>query len=332
MSVPWNRREFVRSSAASAVLLSFPKGIHSLFADDADPIRFGIIADLHQDIMHDAPQRLGKFLAAMDEVKPDAIIQLGDFAVPSKKNQSFLDPFNDASMKPMHVLGNHDMDGGHTRQQCMDTWGMPSFYYARNVGGVLLLVLDGNDKDSPTHQGGYARFIGPEQVEWLKEQLSTASVPVIVVSHQPLAGPSAIDNAREIQDVLGEHSSKILFAMNGHTHIDYLVEEQGVVYWHVNSASYKWVGGNHIHTSYPTEIHEKFPYISYTCPYREPLYATLTIDPKNSRIQIDGTSTKWVGPSPADIKVKPIEHTGDEPMVPRIRNRTMAMAAQKPGK
>lgn len=329
MSVAWNRREFVLSSTAATALLSLPKGMRSLFPVDVDPVRFGIIADLHQDVMHDAPQRLGKFLAAMDEVKPNAIIQLGDFAVPNKKNQPFLDQFNDAGSNAMHVLGNHDMDDGHTRQQCMDTWGMPAFYYARRVDGVLLLVLDGNDKGSEKHQGGYPKFVGPEQVEWLKEQLSAASVPVVVISHQPLAGPSAIDNAQEIQDVLGQHSGKILFAMNGHTHIDYLIEEQDVVYWHVNSASYHWVGGNHIHPSYPTEIHEKFPYIAYTCPYREPLYATLTIDPKNSRIQIDGTSTKWVGPSPADIKVKPIDHTVDEPMVPRIRKRSFEMAAKK---
>ncbi len=332
MSVLWNRREFVRASAASSMVLPFSEAVFNLFSSDAQVVRLGVIADLHQDVIHDAPRRLGLFLDAMHQQKPDAIIQLGDFAYPSTDNQDFLRQFNEAGYKPIHVLGNHDMDAGYTRQQCVDTWGMPGFYSAQRVNGLLLLVLDGNDKDSPTHQGGYARFVGPEQVKWLEGQLAGATEPVIVISHQPLAGPSAVDNAKELQDVLGRHANKILFAMNGHTHIDYVTEVQGVFYWHVNSASYHWVGGNHIHSSYPEAVHKKHPYIAYTCPYQEPLYATITIDPESRRVQIEGTQTDWVGSTPAELDVQPIEHPAHNPMVPQIRKQAFGEAKEKPGK
>ena len=32
-------------------------------------------------------------------------------------------------------------------------------------------MLDGNDRGSPRHRGGYPIYVGPEQVTWLKEEL-----------------------------------------------------------------------------------------------------------------------------------------------------------------
>ncbi|MCH2182486.1 MAG: metallophosphoesterase [Mariniblastus sp.] len=332
MSIKWNRREFVRASAATSLVLPLSQSVFDLLSPREPAIRFGVIADLHQDVMHDAPRRMDIFLEAMQEEKPDAILQLGDFAYPNAKNQPLVKTFNEAGHPTIHVLGNHDMDDGHTRQQCVDVWGMPGFYAAHQVKGLTLLVLDGNDKDSPTHQGGYARFVGPEQVEWLEAQLTGATQPVIVISHQPLAGPSAVDNAQEMQDLLGRHADKILFAMNGHTHMDYLTKVQDVLYWHVNSASYHWVGGNHIHSSYPEAIHEKHPYIAYTCPYRDPLYATITIDPAAKQVRIAGSESEWVGSTPAELDVKAIAHPDYNPVVPRIRKQSFDWTGKPTGK
>ena len=328
MSVRWNRRQFVKATAATSVALPLSPSLFGLFSPCDSEICLGVIADLHQDVMHDAPRRMDVFLEAMERKKPDAILQLGDFAYPNNRNRSLVETFNEAGHRPIHVLGNHDMDDGHTRQQCVDVWGMPGFYAAHQVKGLSLLVLDGNDKDSPTHQGGYARFVGPEQVEWLEGQLNNATQPVIIISHQPLAGPSSVDNAKEMQDLLGRHADKILFAMNGHTHMDYLTKVQDVLYWHVNSASYHWVGGNHIHSSYPEAVHEKYPDIAYTCPYRDPLYATITIDPQAKQIRIDGTASEWVGSTPTELGIKPVEHPDYNPIVPCIRKQAFEWAAK----
>ena len=87
------------------------------------PIKLGMIADLHQDVMHDGPARLQAFLDAMQEEQPDALVQLGDFAYPTKKNEAVTRAFENAHPRTLHVLGNHEIDGGHTFDEVAKLWG-----------------------------------------------------------------------------------------------------------------------------------------------------------------------------------------------------------------
>ena len=143
------------------------------------------------------------FLKRWRRSSPDALVQLGDFAYPQPKNRSLIERFNAAHDQSLHVIGNHDTDAGSTTEQCIEMWGMPGRYYMKDIKGIQLLVLDGNDSGSPDYKGGYPSYIGPEQVAWLKDRLKAIDGPIIVASHQPLAGPYAVDNADEIQAVLG---------------------------------------------------------------------------------------------------------------------------------
>lgn len=295
-----DRRAFVGGGIAVGTAFALPA---VAAGDDARPVRLGLIADLHQDIMHDGPQRLGAFVAAMREAKPDALVQLGDFAYPNDANQPLVDSLAAFDAPSLHVIGNHDTDAGYTKPQCVERWGIPARYYRRDVGSLRLLVLDGNDKGSPTHGGGYASYVGPEQVEWLKAELAGADRPVVVLSHQPLAGPGSVDNAEDLQALLAEHAGKVLLSVNGHTHIDNLLRVGGVPYLHVNSASYYWVGGNHRHESYPAEVHQEHKWISSTCPYRDPLFTLLTIDPSAGVATMTGRESVWVGQSPQELGV-----------------------------
>ena len=129
-----------------------------------------MIADLHQDLMHDGTVRLNAFLDAMKQEKPDALVQLGDFAYPSKKNEALTKAFENAHPRALHVLGNHEIDGGHSFDEVAKLWGMKGRYYTENLNGLELLVLDGNEKPK-NHKSGYPAHVGPEQLEWLKEQL-----------------------------------------------------------------------------------------------------------------------------------------------------------------
>jgi Icc protein len=61
---------------------------------------------------------------------------------------------------------------GSPRTTALTSGGIPSRYYARDIEGLQLLVLDGNDAGSPTYKGGYVSYVGKEQVEWLKEQIA----------------------------------------------------------------------------------------------------------------------------------------------------------------
>ena len=323
-----HRRSFLKKGVAASVALMLPRTARSENFDRlSGPVQIGLIADLHQDVMHDGARRMSDFVEAMGQAKPNAILQLGDFAYPNAKNKDVISMFNGAHQRTLHVIGNHDTDSGHTQQQCLDVWGMPAPYYVQEIDGVKLIVLDGNDKGSPTHGGGYPSFVGPEQLEWLEDQLKSLEGPMVVASHQPLAGAWAVDNAQQVQAILGEAADKILLAINGHSHIDHLLRIRGVTYLHINSASYQWVGGDYKHQSYDAQVHEEFTSLQYTCPYRDCLYGMMTIDPTTQTITIAGNQTEWVGKSPAQLgcEMHPTLTHGEH-IAPRIRDRNIVSA------
>ena len=323
------RRRFLSAATATSLALALPRTSAAAIGRLEKPVRIGVIADLHHDVMHDGIARMEAFVKTMTTRQPNAIIQLGDFAYPNAKNSKVIKLFNQAHKQSLHVIGNHDTDSGHTKNQCLDLWGMSGRYYTRNIEGLQLVVLDGNDRGSPTHKGGYVSYVGKEQVKWLKEQLATLDGPIIVACHQPLAGYAAVDNAGELQAILGDAADKVLLAINGHSHIDDVLRIKNVTYMHVNSASYKWVGGKYRHESYPKDVHAKFPWISYTCPYRNPLFATLTVDPKSLAIRVEGHQSEWVGKAPAELgKDVDARLTNGEEISPRIRDRRILRIAK----
>lgn len=317
-----SRRRFIRSVMTASLAFTLPQSSIAFIRRLNKPVRIGLIADLHHDVMHDGFSRLEEFVRIMADNRTDAIVQLGDFAYPNEKNNNLIRLFNQGNKLSLHVIGNHDMDAGHTKEQCIGNWGMPGRYYVQPIGGLHLLVLDGNDQGSPVHKGGYASFVGKEQTDWLRKQLENLDGPVIVASHQPLAGPLAVDNAGEIQDILGEAADKVILAVNGHSHIDNILRRKGVTYLHINSASYTWVGSKYKHTSYSEDVHAANPWISHTCPYRDPLFALLTVDPHDLTIRIEGRQSQWVGQSPAALgaDVYPELIHGEE-IAPGIRDR-----------
>ena len=322
-----DRRTAMKVLVATSMTLALPRISFGATGVLKKPVKIGLIADLHHDVMHDGPERLDVFLEQMSAGKPDAIMQLGDFACPTEANASVIDRFNQAHEQSLHVIGNHDTDSGCTTAQCIERFGMPARHYVQDIGGLHMVVLDGNDAGSPNYKGGYKSYVGKDQVAWLKEQLSTLDGPIIVACHQPLAGAYAVDNAEEIQGILGDAADKVILAINGHSHIDQVVRVKNVTYLHVNSASYKWVGSDNRHESYAKEIHVAHPWISCTCPYRDPLFTMLTVDPETSTIRVQGASTSWVGDSPAQLglDLNP-ELTSGEEIAPRIRDREFIRA------
>lgn len=324
-----SRRRFLQAAGAGATSLLIPEAVRGRLSQLSGPVRLGMITDLHQDIMHDGKQRLDSFLAAMQEEAPDAIIQLGDFAVPSEANQPLIDSFNDAHPQALHVLGNHDIDGGYTWEQTLRSWRLQERYYRHDVNGLQLVVLDGNERP-PNHDRGYPSYIGAEQRDWLRDTLMSYEGPSLVLSHQPLAGPYAVDNAAAVQEILSAAADRVLLAINGHSHIDHLLRQGQVGYLHLNSASYVVVGRDFRHESYSAEIHAAHPRLASTCPYRDALFTTLTVDPVRQTIDVKGRETEWVGPSPAELgRDKHPDLLDGEQIAPRIRSRRLQRIASR---
>lgn len=295
--------------------LALPSSVMGQLGKLSGAIKLGIIADTHIGFVDDAEDRFGMIMREMELLSPDGLVQLGDFVYPDKRYQRIADRFNAGAGVTIHTIGNHDLDHSHTREDCMKAWGFPSPYYTRNVKGLRVIVLDGNEKGSPTHalHGGYPSYIGPVQQEWLSDQLSMSDSPVMIASHQPLAGRSAIDNADEVQKILSRHRDKILLSINGHSHIDQHIEIDGVNYLHFNSASYFWLGGK-----------------VRLAKYKDPLYASMTIDPGKKQIRIDGVESQWLSGTPEDVDYFTGKNAGiQEMVVPRIRNRMLPIQTQK---
>ena len=319
-----DRRSFIKSTLLTSFSLAFPSSILKLWAGQSEILRLGLITDLHRDIIHDADHRLQTFLEEMNRVQAHAKIQLGDFAIPKQGNQSFIKLFNQGNIPAFHVLGNHDMDENYSKEYAVQAFGMPSAYYAQVIQGLRILILDGNDPGSPTTKGGYASYIGKVQQDWLNQQLADSKEPVIVISHQPIAGIYTIDNALEIQNLLAVHASKIILAINGHAHVDQFIKVGGVSYLHLNSASYYWVGEKHTHLSMDAKTHDSYPSLAWTCPYAAALFGVLTLDPKAKKLTLTGRKSSWIGPSPLDLGYTILSPAEQEMYLnPQISNREL---------
>ena len=279
-----NRRTALATCSVVGVSMTLPSLTLANTSRAASSIKLGVIADLHGGLTVDAAARLDSFLKAMSTEQCDALVQLGDFAFPNEKHQAYADKFNQAHDETIHVIGNHEFDFGLKRSDCFKAWGIKAGYYRRDVRGLRVLVLDGNEKGSPTSRGGYPSYVGPQQQEWLKRELEASDKPILVLSHQPLAGPSAIDNAADVQRLLAKHASKVVACLNGHSHLDSLVQVSGVPYLHINSASYYWVGGE-----------TRMAY------YADPLFTTITIDPATATLSVSPALSEWKGKSPKQI-------------------------------
>lgn len=288
------RRTFIRTLALA------PAVMRAWAGDAAQRVRFGVISDVHQDVMHDAVSRLDAFAAAMAEARPDFVIQCGDFCQPQERNRDFLAAWNRMACPRHHVLGNHDMDGGATREQTVAFYGMSGPYHTFDAGPVRGIVLDGNEPGGKTK--GYARYIGRAQQEWLAAQLAGDAKPALLFVHQPLDDAGGIENAAEVAGVieraLAARPGCAIAIVSGHLHRDYVRTVAGLPSLQVNSASYVWLAGRMVRETYPPEIHQTHPHLKNVAAYREPLWALATIDRAAGVLTIEGRASEWVGPDP----------------------------------
>lgn len=296
---PLTRRCFLKGTLGAAAALTLP--LPALARSSATgKLRFGVITDIHHDVMHDGIARVSAFGEAMTRENVDFIAQLGDFCQPKAANQPFLDAWNRFVGPRYHVLGNHDMDGGFTRDKAVAFYGMPARHYAFEKGGVRFIVLDGNDPGGS--EGGYHRFIATDQKTWLVHELAAAKLPVIVLIHQPLENPGGIVNQEQIRAVLekdrGPGHPGVAAVLTGHLHQDYVRDIRGIAHLQLNSASYVWLPESARRRVYDEAAHQAHPYLDHVAPYRDPLWALITIDHDAGTLSVQGRASAWVGPNP----------------------------------
>jgi len=201
--------------------------------------------------------KIDAFAQAMNKTKVSFIAELGDFtdnpadaSFDYDKRKVAAGAFVDAaearfaqfSGPRYHVFGNHDTDqmSKPDFQTHITNTGVQggSTYFSFNQGGVHFVVLDAGFKaDGNAYSGvpgtagaGYAwsdANIPASEVSWLKTDLESNKLPVIVLGHQflnpaeqvdPLFDPAhTVKNASDIRTLL-EKSSKVLAVFAGHYH------------------------------------------------------------------------------------------------------------------
>lgn len=288
-------------------------------------IKLALLADLHYGLAPDALERLDTFMGAVDAKKPDLMFQLGDFhyGVDAEPCIRLWDQFVGPKY---HVLGNHDMDKV-TKDRMVEVLGMPSAYYSFVFEGWHFIVVDRNHLRTPDGKYiDYAKanfyvdrelrgFADPEQLEWLKEELTKNELPTLVFSHQGLGMETAekaglqnsqLGAAAAIEAVLGDANRsgrrKVRACFCGHHHIDRYNKRDGIHYLWINSASYHWVG----------EAYGRM------AAYRDPLFAFASLHADGS-IDVEGRKTDWVAPTPEDR-----EFPNHEQLNTLIANRSLS--------
>lgn len=305
-------------------------------------VTFGIMADLHVDIIPDPQQRLEAFLEACRRADVDFIIQLGDFCYPEDRKvicapenmpvnirnalsyptwadkDAIISLYRNFEKPAFHVLGNHDCDMC-AKEAVLRYYGVEQkAYYSFDMGGFHFVVLDpnyylwegeyrsfenGNYFDATGHTPPLLPFLPPEQLEWLKTDLARTQYPAVLFSHQRLTpDPAAIVNAEALAPILKNAPNGVVLAVNGHEHIDNAALVEGIWFWNLNSIGNHWLGDDF------TSPGRFGPEIDEKYPnirYVAPYSQPLfaIVTLEKAGAHIRGTSAEFVGPSPEDLGV-----------------------------
>lgn len=291
-------------------------------------IKFAVLSDIHNDIMHDGEKRLKVFLEAAAKNKVDFIIELGDFCHAKPSNSSFLNVWNQYPGDKYHTLGNHDMDVC-SKEEYISFVGMQNRYYSFDKGDFHFIVLDPNNlfvdgKYIPYKKGNFyvdlskREHLDPEQIEWLKKDLASTSKRCILFSHECFE--NTVQNRELVRGILEAENErcgfkKVVVAFSGHDHTDYTKEINGITYIQINSASNQWVGEEYACPErFSKEIDKEKPYLKYTVPYTDALYAIVTLD--SNSLKMKGRKSTFIAPTPTDIGIP--ENRYPFPLVPWI--------------
>lgn len=254
------RRSFIKTLSGGIILLA-AHPLEAATTKRRKPLRFGIVTDTHyaeRDLRKNryyrqSIQKLEEAVDKFNQSQLDFAIELGDLKDmnPARKEDTprMLDDIERVFSKfkgdRFHALGNHDMDSlskaqflSHTRNAGQ---ARGKSYYSFVKKGIRCIVLDANfRKDlTPYDHGNFTwkeAYLPPEEIEWLKKELSRDKKPVIVFVHQLLdkfsgVTPSeCVGNAEQVVALL-EKNPHVLAVFQGHRHKGHYSHRGHIHYW-----------------------------------------------------------------------------------------------------
>lgn len=272
-----NRRDFLSLAGTAGAAVALGAATPSAQAQQPG-FRFIFLTDTHIQPELNAAKGCEMAFKKMRTEKVDFAIQGGDHVfdsleVPTSRALSLFDLYDktaqDLSLKVHHTIGNHDVLGIYPKSGVSPTdplYGKKTFedrmgarYRSFDHKGVHFVILD---SIGITDDRAYEGRIDAAQVAWLADDLKKLpkGTPVIVTSHIPIISaydqylkpspkPAAhhgltVINSYEMVSLFQQYN--VLAVLQGHTHVNEVVEYRGVKYITGGAVSGNWWKGTHM--------------------------------------------------------------------------------------
>lgn len=305
------RRSFLGKLIAAMALIAGGSSVPSCYSMGGtvrDALRLVFYTDVHTRTEWDTPQAMALAAAAINAQEPDLVIAGGDLITDGfQSSAAKVAPRWDEYMK-MHqaiqadiypVVGNHDLvaarpsDGSpaaeNPRSIYLSRLGLDRTYYSFNAVGFHFIMLDSIQITEDDYQ--YHGIIGPEQFEWLKQDLSNIpkATPIILATHMPLltsffiasrgatfaARPNrVVVNNREVLELIENYN--VILVLQGHLHIKEMIRWQNKTFITGGAICGKWWRGQWYGTQEGFNVltlagnHVDWQYINYGWKARRP--------------------------------------------------------------
>ncbi len=238
-------------------------------------VRLVFYTDVHARKEWETPIAMARAAKAINAQNPDLVITGGDHITEGFESSAHrVEHRWDAYMK-MHraiaadiypTIGNHDLvaavpdDGTNPSKDPRVIYrarmGLDQTYYSFDAAGYHFVILDSIEVTGD--QYGYKGMIRPEQLEWLKEDLSKVwpNRPIILSTHVPILssfhaatmGPTFIPkrnrvmvNNLDILKLVAEHN--VILVLQGHLHAKELIKWRDTTFIVGGAISAKWWRG-----------------------------------------------------------------------------------------
>jgi DNA repair exonuclease SbcCD nuclease subunit len=275
------RRDFLaRAAGTAAAALASPLAALAAPAPAAPEFTFLFLTDSHTQPELGAAEGTRQCYRRARELRSDFALQGGDhvfdsLGVPPARASLVFDLYEqceqELGLKVHHTVGNHDCFGVYPasgvspsdplygKKMFAQRFGPP--YYSFDHKGVHFLVLDSIFiRAERTYEGR----IAPEQVDWLAADLKSLApgTPIILTTHIPLVtafqsyipAPAQplpyeslrIGNSAQVLALLAGHN--LLGVLQGHTHVNEVVQFGGVPYITGGAVCGNWWKGTRMGT------------------------------------------------------------------------------------
>ena len=202
-------------------------------------------------------QKFGEYMNS--DVHPDIVIMLGDMiddeddkVIDANKMKVVLDTLSKINAPIECIMGNHDIRPYDSREELAEYIGIPTHSRSIDINGYHLILI-GLDVDT-----AYDKSMGciprtntmfDRDLEWLKHDLESTTLPTIVCSHYGLLqdtfqygydwfvqhpDTAIYTNADSINKIL-QDSAKVVAVFTGHHHWTKTTIMNGIPYFSVGS-------------------------------------------------------------------------------------------------